>query len=146
MVSVMRGVVRACYRRRFRVIHRMLFQVARNRFGGRRNYRSLRRFGLKRFGVRHRGGRLSPGCAQGSRLVGFGCGGCRGGLSRFFALRLKRLALHFPHLFFESIPEIDGGLAELGHQFPQTPGKLRELLWSKDNEDHDEKNDHVGDA
>jgi len=91
-------------------------------------------------------GRFSTcGSCQSSWLARFGGRSC-GGFGSFLAFRLKRLALHFAHLFFERISEINGGLAELSHQFPEAAGKLRELLRSKDNQDHDEKDDHMGNA
>src|SRR6266850_1205736 len=73
-------------------------------------------------------------------------GGGSGSLRSLLTLRLKGLALHFAHLFFERAFKVRRGLAELRHELPQAAGEFGELLRPKDDEDHDKHHDHVRDA
>ena len=76
-----------------------------------------------------------------ARLAGClsGSGGSGGGFRGFLAFRLKGLALHFAHFLFEGALEIGGCLAEFGHEFAETAGELRQLLWPENDQDHDKR-------
>src|SRR5229473_785848 len=68
------------------------------------------------------------GSSSGVVCCELGLLGRSGGLCSLLALRLKGLALHFAHLFFEGALKVRGGLSELRHELTQAAGELGELL------------------
>src|SRR6266478_8909791 len=121
-----------------------LFRRAWNRFGNRRDYRI---FGGVGFCLSLGRGRFCTcrlrGCCRLRGLGGGRSGGFFGGL---FARRLECLALHFAHFFFECALKVGGGLAELSHKLAQAAGKFRQLLWPKNDQNHNKHYNHVRNA
>src|SRR5207253_9435070 len=112
-----------------------LFRGAWNGFGNRGGHRVFdgTRFSLS---LDRRRFRVS-GPSRGRRWAGLGGRRSGGSLGSLLAFGLERLALHIAHLLFEGALKISRGLAELGHELAEPSGKLRQLLWSENDQDHD---------
>src|SRR5439155_4693238 len=115
-----------------------------NRFGNRSGHRVFdgTRFSLS---LDRRRFRVS-GPSRGRRWAGLGGRRSGGSLGSLLAFGLERLALHIAHLLFEGALKISRGLAELGHELAEPSGKLRQLLWSENDQDHDKDHNHMRNA